>query len=257
MAKEVREITIESQWSDNLTSAFIEDFISVYQLVFDPNEKDLKGWFSRKYIHNPMGASLISIAYIEGKPVGIDVMWRNDVNGNLAYQTVDTGTLESYRGMGVFRKITEKELSILGNGSLIYGFPNPNSYPGYVKFGWKIFGCKRTALFTGIASYEKIYKEDASYEYVRWYFLEGKKKIYHTEKCNQYFIITPTRIKGVYHIISRVDKKTASLFKKACGRVAFLVMSRLSTRIPRKYTFLPLIGTSDECRSVPFWKLDV
>ncbi len=252
-----KKITVECKWSDNLPKSFIDDFISVYQKVFKQSDKNLIDWFDCKFLRNPMGASLISIAYLDEKPVGIDAMWRNDIGGKVAYQTVDTGTDEAFRGLGIFRKITEKELLILGKDVLIYGFPNPKSFPGYVKFGWKVLGCKRNVIFTGIASYEKYYEEDASYEYVRWLFLDSKKKIYYIRKRDQYFLITPTRSKRIYHIISRVDEKTALLFENKSGVINIFLMSKLSKRVPQKYMFLPLIATSEDCISVPFWKLDV
>jgi len=64
--------------------------------------------------------------------------------------SVDSMTLEEYRGKGIFKKLA---LLTLDEGkkrgySFFYGFPNPNSKPIYLnKLNWKLIGNIRRWLF--------------------------------------------------------------------------------------------------------------
>ncbi len=57
----------------------------------------------------------------------------------LGAQSMDTMTHPDYQGQGVFTKLAEScyEIAKLRGYKVLYGFPNPQSYPGFVKrLGW-------------------------------------------------------------------------------------------------------------------------
>lgn len=56
-----------------------------------------------------------------------------------AAQSCDSAVLEQYRGKGVFTAIiknAQKQLQSAGV-DFLFGFPNQNSYPGFINLGWK------------------------------------------------------------------------------------------------------------------------
>jgi hypothetical protein len=66
-------------------------------------------------------------------PLGI--VWRD--RSLLAWQSCDTATLREARGRGHFlacQRALEKELA---DDALLFGFPNSNSMPGFLKLGWE------------------------------------------------------------------------------------------------------------------------
>ena len=97
-------IQIESRWSDQGLDWNQAVFACLANVVFGPFVTT--GYCKAMFDDNIYGPSLITVAYVDGQPAGVDVMWRNDLNGVEAYQTVNTCVLESYRGRGLFKKMT-------------------------------------------------------------------------------------------------------------------------------------------------------
>ena len=107
---ENNEITYVLKWSNQIDDKFLEDFLYIENAVFGGFSKQL---FENKYLNNIYGPSLITVAYMKGKPVGADSMIRNDING-VAYQSADTCVLEDCRGKGVFSQMKKREIEIIG-----------------------------------------------------------------------------------------------------------------------------------------------
>ena len=69
-------------------------------------------------------------------PIGIR---RSGVN-SIGWMSCDSATHPDFQGRGLFRKcVTTLEDSLLP-GTLIFGFPNSNSMPGFKKMGWLNLG---------------------------------------------------------------------------------------------------------------------
>lgn len=126
------------RWTEEIDDSFFEDFLSVENAVLGGFSKQI---LQHKFVNNIYGSSLITIAYLDGEPIGADAMMRNDVFGRIAFETIDTCVTEKCRGKGVFSTITKKEVAeVLAKypDTIIYGFQNGNSFPGYVKMGWNV-----------------------------------------------------------------------------------------------------------------------
>ena len=67
----------------------------------------------------------------------------------LTAQSADTMTHENHRNRGLFIQLALKtyELAKENKIKFIFGFPNQNSYPGFVKLGWQ-FAPEQLKLFT-------------------------------------------------------------------------------------------------------------
>lgn len=130
------KVIFKEVWTNKITEKEIDDFLKVVNEVFPHYSFDYNR-FKVKYLENIYGPSLIVMGYDGEKCVSLRPMWRNDVNGNKAFQPCDTAVLPEYRGKGLFKKATLISLEILKD-SIIYNFPNSNSLPGYLKMGWKI-----------------------------------------------------------------------------------------------------------------------
>ena len=210
----------------------------------------------RKYLMNPYGKSLITIAYDDAHPVAIDAMWRNDIDGKVSYQTVDTCTLLEYRGRGLFRKITEKELEILGEDVFIYGFPNKNSYPGYKKFGWNV------AYFKNVLFYSRLLKDIIrrnslesliiDYDYAKWFYY-GKKEVKVICRFGMLLLVADTSISRIKHVLGIVDESTSKLFERG-ERFSALITSDKRYRSKRESH--PVVFTNCNLSSIEFFRHD-
>jgi len=78
--------------------------------------------------------------FIGGHYTVIPVYLNNNAGKFLSAQSVDTLTHISFRKQGVFTKLADlcyRELD-KDNVDVVYGYPNDNSYPGFInKLGWK------------------------------------------------------------------------------------------------------------------------
>ena len=112
-------------------------------------EKDLslsEAIWKYKHIDNEFGKSLVLIAEEEGDIVGVRALmrweWQFDSNSYIAYRAVDTATLPSHQGKGIFKKLTLAAVDIARNSGdhFIFNTPNEKSRPGYLKMGWESVG---------------------------------------------------------------------------------------------------------------------
>ncbi len=95
-----------------------------------------------KHIDNPFGRSLVLLAIIDEKIVGVRAFmrWRWQLGEELfsAFRAVDTATDPKYQGRGIFKKLTLRALEIVKEkgDSFVFNTPNSQSKPGYLKMGW-------------------------------------------------------------------------------------------------------------------------
>ena len=237
-------IRIESRWSDHGLDWFQAEFASLANLVFGPFVTT--GYCKAMFDNNIHGPSLITVAYVDGQPAGVDVMWRNDLNGVEAYQTVNTCVLEPYRGMGLFKKMTHYELELLGNDTLVYGFPNANSYPGYVKMGWHV-GLLHAALF----SRNKCTDVDGAY--ATWW-LQAQKGITYIRRQGDCYLIRKKSNRPLAVVIGRVDDAVARLFPKHIGPCLLKCFETKSSSYNKNKT-IPFVCNQPQME-IPYWKID-
>ena len=201
------QIQIKCHWTDAMDPELKKDFMALANTVFGLFVTE--AFYKSKFEDNTYGSSLITVAYFNGQPAGADVMWRNDVNGLKAYQTVDTCVLEEFRGRGLFKKMTYYELEVIGDDTLVYGFPNPNSFPGYVRMGWHV-----EHLHASLFSKSRVL--DIESEYAAWW-LRAQKGITYIRRNGDCYLVRKKNKEPITTVIGRVDEATALLFPETTG----------------------------------------
>ena len=239
-----QKLKIKSCWTDHPSCELKHDFISLANAVFGTFVTE--DYFKAKFETDVYGPSLLTIAYVNGQPAGADVMWRNDLRGVKAYQTVDTCVLEQYRGMGLFKAMTRWEQEFLGNKTLIYGFPNANSYPGYVKMGWQV-----QRLFKTLCRLSR--GEVIPSDYAAWW-LKTQPDIRHLHNNGNYYLIRKNDKTPVATLIGQVDAQTAQLFPEMRG-TRLLKLFQTKPSIYNKNKSIPLVCNGPN-KEIPYWKID-
>lgn len=238
------QIRIESCWTDSPFLKLKNDYISLANTVFGPFVTER--YYRLKFEDNIYGPSLVTVVYVDGCPAGTDVMWRNDLGGEKAYQTVDTCVLEEFRGKGLFKKITCHELDLLGLDAFIYGFPNVNSYPGYVKMGWQVQHLYNTLCCPPDA-------EAIDSDYAKWW-MKAQSGIMHIRYKGTYCLIRKSKHKPVATLIGRVDKQTAEFFPET-SPWCLLKCFQAKPSIYNKNKSIPLVCNQPN-KEIPYWKID-
>ncbi|MBQ0024586.1 MAG: hypothetical protein KBT00_02525 [Bacteroidales bacterium] len=239
------------KWANEADEKFIEDLLLVERTVFGGFDYEL---IKRKHIDNIYGPSLLAVAYLNGKPVGVDTMMRNDLFGRKAYETCDTCVLEECRGKGVFSTITKKEIEIIGPDIPIYGFPNHNSFPGYVKMGWDVRYKIYPAIFFSARRYNKEFPQIIDVEYAKW-LSHASSDFRHMKIGNNYYLVTLTRRKHA-KVVGRLGKETSCIFPRI-SRWRIINYSSRNKRFYNKDKYHGSLITYDKnAIDIPQWKSD-
>lgn len=248
----MENIIYDCRWSDEVDDKFIEDFISIQNQVFKCGyTEDL---FIKKYVKNIYGKSVVVVVYIDNKPEGARGLWRNDINDKEAYQPGDTCVTEACRGKGIFSEMTKRSVAMLPEDAIVYNFPNKNSYPGYIKIGWKLVNEYNMRLFTSAKKYFREHPIKMDNAYADWW-INGDNSMFYYKWFGVYFLVRPFNKKLCYKICACVSENTAKNFKKIPFGVFFYRSSGAScikmgapVRVVSKY---------DNIDCIPLWKMDV
>lgn len=125
-------------YSDSVRDAYLK-------LLPEQEQAVARGKLEWKFRDHPGGSGLVAIATTtEQGIVGVNAfmpgrmkLGERTVSG---YQSMDTVVSPSARGQGVFSKLVECFYART-DADLLYGFPNPNSSPGFFgRLGWTHFG---------------------------------------------------------------------------------------------------------------------
>lgn len=127
-----------------INSSDVDQVIELLNSVFPT--KHSKDWWIWKYFNNPFGDSIIFVAEINEKIVGLRSFWKWKLICRgitfSAFQPVDTVVAPHYKRKGIFTKLTIKAVeSAIEKGAVcLFNFPNKNSLPGCLKLGWEYVG---------------------------------------------------------------------------------------------------------------------
>ena len=246
---ENNEVKYVLKWTDQIDDKFIDDFLYVENSVFGGFTMKL---FENKYLHNIYGPSLITIAYLNNKPVAADSMIRNDYNG-IAYQSADTCVLEDCRGKGVFSQMKKREIEILGEDKTIFGFPNGNSFPGFVKMGWTIQCRLYPAPFLLPLMFDKEHPTFIDVDYAKW-LTNSERKFYYIKIARKYYLI----LQGQKHfqMVGRIEPEVAKLFerKKHPGIIRYRSKKKRFFNNNGYHGSIITFGTNPI--QIPYWKCD-
>lgn len=120
-----------------------EDVSQIVELLRTSlSENHTKENFLWKHYYNPFGRSYGRVACDHEKIVGVRMfmfwVFVKQEKKLKALRPVDTITHPDYRGKGIFKKLTLDGLrECSGRFDLVFNTPNKDSYPGYIKMGWK------------------------------------------------------------------------------------------------------------------------
>ena len=92
-----------------------------------------------KFVDNPAGTIIRFIAVTDENIVGQYVLWPTYLQlgkeKTLGAQSMDTFVHNKYQGLGLFINLAEECMSAAAQRGIeaLYGFPNKNSYPGFIR----------------------------------------------------------------------------------------------------------------------------
>lgn len=116
----------------------LNEAYNIFHIVFGAAMS--KEQFERKHFGNPQKLdNPIRFYYEEGQAAGINAFMGSviiaDGEKHWVAQSNDTAVLPEFRGRHIFTKIITAEEDS-HNEEFIFGIPNGNSYPGFLKMGW-------------------------------------------------------------------------------------------------------------------------
>lgn len=245
------KIVYDCRWSHEITPEFMADFLFVLNKIW--TTETTENQFEIRYKKNIYGKSLLMIAYVDGKPAATQAFWRNDINDRKAYQSGDSAVLEQYRGKGIFKEMVKRGTELLGDDILIYGFPNNNSTPTFIKLGYDMLCSHVIRLFYNAKRFSRLCPQEIDFNYAQWY-LSKSRRIFYVKRHSCYFLVVPTSRRYVYQIISSCDKHTALLFEKGknCSLLVYAPQSNVISN--EKKGNIIVMGYKGEY--IPLWKCD-
>lgn len=152
---------------ERLSSQNIHHLVSLYRSAF--HQSILLSVLIKKYDTKAFGIEYIG--FIALTPQGNAAAYYGVIpcafllNGKtvLAAQSADTMTHPDHRKKGLFQRLANKtyELASVEGIEFVFGFPNQDSFPGFVKLGWQ-FNQDQLQLFSmkaGKLSYARLLKK--------------------------------------------------------------------------------------------------
>lgn len=174
---------------ERLTDSNLKDLISLYLHAF--KEKTNLDFLHKKYDTENFGLKYTGfIAYsISGVPAAYYGVFPVKVKYKdreiLAAQSGDTMTHPEHRGKGLFITLAKLTYELARNEGVefIFGFPNENSYPGFVnKLGWNHYAnINNYKLLTKSLPFEKAAKKFSFFNSYYKLFVNHKLKNYLTD----------------------------------------------------------------------------
>ncbi|MBN1386934.1 MAG: GNAT family N-acetyltransferase [Bacteroidales bacterium] len=132
------------------TSDDRESILQLLNHVFTQQQRStfVRGneYWNWKYQDNPFGNSLITVAEIENRIIGVDVLlpWEFRIRNAVikALQPCESAVQMDYRGKGIFTKMRIYGLANARKQDvdLMFNFPNQYSLPTNLSLGWQFLG---------------------------------------------------------------------------------------------------------------------
>ena len=245
-------IKYDCRWSEDCDEKFIDDFNHVQDQVFQGEHS--RETFRHQYIENPYGSSVIVVVYLNDKPVAARSLWRNDIGERESYQPGRTCVLEACRGKGIFREMTLKAIAMLPQDAIIYNFPNQNSYPGYIKMGWRLLHDYNLRLMISTKDFFAEHPHNMDDAYARWWVV-GKAGIYHIRRGGHYFLVRHDHRPMLGKIVACVSGDIAKEFPKSHRRI-FFYKSEKQSFYSKYFMKSHVVCRNTDIDYIPTWKID-
>lgn len=238
------------RWTTLLDERFIADFLYVQNEVFHCGSREE---FRRQFEENIYGPSILVVVYNDDQPIAARAFWRNDIYGKKAYQPGSTCVLSSFRGKGIFKEMTTRVLKLTEH-SIIYNFPNQNSFPGYLKMGWKLLHNYGMRLLTSYKEYSKEHPIIMDDVYATWWVV-GKDFSY-IKFQGHYFLVHKDHRALCFRVIAEVSEHIARHFpKKRFG--FFFYKSECIPWYSKQFALNHVVAVNmEEYDYIPIWKID-
>jgi len=246
-------VVYDCRWSDKADEKFVSEYISVIEQVFHFSMD--RESFNKQYFENIYGPSILCLAYIDGKPSATEGLWRNDINGKVAYQSGGSAVLPICRGKGVFKGMVSRVVEMTSPDDIVYGFPNTNSYPAFMKFGWIEAIHYYLCLLLSNKEYRKIHPYDMDEQYYN-YWVKDKKEFYYVKRGSMYYLVAKYRTSFCYLVFSSVSREIAMNYPrlKTIGIILYRGINK--TFYNRHFWGSYVITYKDESEYIPTWKID-
>ena len=245
----------DCRWSSDIDSVFFNNFINTFNAIF--NKCLDYSYFENKYLNNRYGESVLVIAYCNKCPVAVDALWRNDVNGQMSFQSVDTGVLPLYRGHGIFYGMVREKISKLKDGALVYGFPNNNSYKGFLNIGWNLQKeYWQRILFNPNAIDNNVQYPYIDEEYFKWWLNKNSANYAYVKYFGRLFIVAKRYRFPIYTIVGRCNNWVSNYLPKVRGIYMLCYKSDKKCIYSGLFTVTRVITLNNPNKMVPLWKLD-
>lgn len=238
------------RWTNDLDERFIQDFLYVQNEVFKCGTREE---FKRQFENNIYGKSIIVVVYRGENPIAARVIWRNDIEGQEAYQPGCTSVLPICRGKGVFKEMTLRALAYLPSNAIIYNYPNDNSFQGYVKLGWNCLKEYRARLFLSYKTYKIEHNHIIDAEYANWWLKD--RDLYYKKMKGHYFLLQKDRRLLCYHILGEVSSEVAKNYSRIHLGVIFYKSTKI-TWYNKHLGVCRVVAKNHVAIDVPNWKID-
>ena len=248
----------ETYFVSQLSEEKINDFINVQCQVFTRKPMTRED-FELKFQKNIFGDSIIVIVYDENKnAAAARAFWRNDINGHLAYQPSDTAVCKEHRRQGLFVKMTQVALDLAGEEAIIYNYPNGNSYPQYIKLGWKDYAIQYARIFTP-RQYEKEDNTIIDSDYLRWWIKANINEKYgYVNFLGKTYLVRSLNSHGRYMVFGRITKEDSKLFDKVHPLLLVYHSTKRAFYSNKKRVGCNIVALNPrEDVKIPNWKTDV
>lgn len=249
----MEEFFYDCRWSEDCDEKFIDDFNQVQDQVFQGEHS--RESFKYQYIDNIYGSSVLVVVYMKNKPVAARGLWRNDVLEKEAYQPGRTCVLKECRGKGVFTEMTMRALALLPKDAIIYNFPNQNSFPGYIKMGWKNIKQYFVRIFFSSKQFDKEHPLMMDAAYFNWW-VKGRPNIQYIKRRKGYYLVRKYPRPFCYKVIAKVTKEIALTCKKAPCIAIYIYGSTKLTFYNKKTLPLRPVVRNQDLEYIPLWKID-
>lgn len=250
-----KQYTIKAIYSNEADEKFINDFCFACNTAFGDGAMP-KETFEKKFLANIYGPSIVCVCYDEeGNTAGARALWRNDIEGKVAYQPCDTCVLKEHRRQGLFEKMTFEALAMTEEGAIIYNYPNENSRRLYLKLGWELYGELKPRFYKKKA-YALEHPEMMSDEYYNWWILGARGTENKYRKVGKKYFWVKDYGRFMQSIVAEISEKTALTMKKA-SRKPLLYWSEKHTWYSKKKESRFIVHKGNDKVKIPTWKMDV
>ena len=256
------DIIYKIYWSDEIPDGAVDDFLAIENRVLY-HGGFTKELFERKFRDNIYGPSLLILAYVDSRPVGVHVAWRNDIGGQRAYQGTDACLLP-VKGAIIFPKMLMLVKEKVGDECPIYGFPNSKAFPVHRMMRHKVLAEYRSVWCFSLRQYAREEPLKIPASYARWWLAKTGTPLMSLRLLSHLYVVRIVKKKWgltVLDIVGELEDDSingAGIFPRYNNGLFLL---SYKSRIPRwynknRFTEFRLMNYGAPVSHIPTWTVD-